>query len=59
MSAWPHPAVKHGLLVEQAGWTAEDLRTVTVNAVKSAFIPFDERRALIEDVVLPGYEAAL
>jgi adenosine deaminase len=47
------------LLVEEAGWTAEDLRTVTVNAVKSAFIPFDERRALIEDVVLPGYEAAL
>jgi adenosine deaminase len=47
------------LLVEQAGWTVEDLRTVTVNALKSAFIPFDERRALIEDVVLPGYEAAL
>ncbi|MET9038624.1 adenosine deaminase [Streptomyces mirabilis] len=43
------------LLVEEAGWTVEDLRTVTVNAVKSAFIPFDERRALIEDVVLPGY----
>ncbi|MET8244438.1 adenosine deaminase [Streptomyces sp. NPDC005202] len=47
------------LLVEEAGWTVEDLRTVTVNAVKSAFIPFDERKALIEDVVLPGYEAAL
>jgi adenosine deaminase len=47
------------LLVEQAGWTVEDLRTVTVNAVQSAFVPFDERRALIEDVVLPGYEAAL
>ncbi|MGW1589725.1 adenosine deaminase [Streptomyces sp. NPDC002386] len=47
------------LLVEEAGWTVEDLRTVTVNAVKSAFIPFDERRALIEDVVLPGYAAAL
>lgn len=43
------------LLVEQAGWTLEDLRTVTVNALKSAFIPFDERKALIEDVVLPGY----
>jgi adenosine deaminase len=43
------------LLVEQAGWGLEDLRTVTVNAVKSAFIPFDERKALIEDVVLPGY----
>ncbi|MEU1462989.1 adenosine deaminase [Streptomyces sp. NPDC005706] len=47
------------LLVEEAGWTVEDLRTVTVNAVKSAFIPFDERRALLEDVVLPGYAAAL
>jgi len=43
------------LLVEQAGWTVEDLRTVTVNALKSAFIPFDERKALIDDVVLPGY----
>ncbi|WP_037853926.1 adenosine deaminase [Streptomyces sp. NRRL S-340] len=47
------------LLVEEAGWSVEDLRTVTVNAVKSAFIPFDERRALIEDVVLPGYACAL
>ncbi len=48
-----------GLLVEEAGWTAEDLRTVTVNAVKSAFIPFDERKALIEDVILPGYAPVL
>ncbi|MGW6887925.1 adenosine deaminase [Streptomyces chartreusis] len=47
------------LLVEEAGWTVEDLRTVTLNALKSAFIPFDERNALIEDVVLPGYAAAL
>ncbi|GGV81834.1 adenosine deaminase 2 [Streptomyces griseoloalbus] len=47
------------LLVEQAGWTVEDLRTVTVNAVKSAFLPFDERTALLRDVVLPGYASAL
>jgi adenosine deaminase len=47
------------LLVEHAGWTVEDLRTVTVNALKSAFIPYDERKALIEDVVLPGYASAL
>lgn len=47
------------LLVEEAGWTVEDLRTVTVNALKSAFIPYDERKALIEDVVLPGYTSAL
>ncbi|WP_405969860.1 adenosine deaminase [Streptomyces sp. NBC_00988] len=47
------------LLIEQAGWSVEDLRTVTVNALKSAFIPYDERKALIEDVVLPGYASAL
>ncbi|MFG2276473.1 adenosine deaminase [Streptomyces chartreusis] len=47
------------LLVDEADWTVEDLRTVTLNALKSAFIPFDERNALIEDVVLPGYAAAL
>ncbi|MCX2924025.1 adenosine deaminase [Streptomyces sp. NEAU-W12] len=45
------------LLVEQAGWTVEDLRAVTVNAVKSAFLPFDERNALLRDVVLPGYDS--
>ncbi|GGM07696.1 adenosine deaminase 2 [Streptomyces fumigatiscleroticus] len=47
------------LLVEQAGWTVEDLRTVTVNALRSAFLPYDERKALIEDVVLPGYRSVL
>ncbi len=43
------------LLVEQAGWTVADLRWVTVNAMKSAFIPFDERLALIEEVIKPAY----
>ncbi|WP_405466812.1 adenosine deaminase [Streptomyces jietaisiensis] len=47
------------LLVREAGWTAADLRTVTVNALESAFLPYAERRALIEDVVLPGYAAVL
>ncbi|GAB3237996.1 adenosine deaminase [Kineosporia babensis] len=42
-------------LVQQGGWTLEDLRWVTINALKSAFIPFDERLALIEGVVKPGY----
>ena len=45
------------LLVEEAGWSLADLRWVTINALKSAFIPFDERLALIEDVVKPGYAA--
>lgn len=45
------------LLVEEAGWTMADLRWVTINAMKSAFLPFDERLALIEHVVKPGYAA--
>ncbi len=45
------------LLVDELGWTVEDLRWVTVNAMKSAFIPFDERLALIDGVIKPGYAA--
>ena len=45
------------LLVDELGWTIEDLRWVTVNAMKSAFIPFDERLAIIDDVIKPGYAA--
>ena len=45
------------LLVDEAGWTIEDLRWATINAMKSAFIPFDERLAIIERVVKPGYAA--
>jgi len=45
------------LLVDELGWTTEDLRWVTVNAMKSAFLPFDERLAFIEDVIKPGYAA--
>ena len=48
-----------GLLVGEAGWTLEDLRWVTINAMKSAFIPFDERLAIIEQVVKPGYARLL
>lgn len=44
------------LLVDHLGWGVDDLRRVTLNAVKSAFIPFDERLALIEDVIRPGYD---
>ncbi|WP_404352768.1 adenosine deaminase [Phycicoccus jejuensis] len=45
------------LLVDEAGWTLEDLRWVTINALKSSFLPFDERLELIEHVVKPGYAA--
>lgn len=44
------------LLVDRAGWTLRDLRRVTVNAMKSAFLPFDERLQIIEDVLKPAYD---
>jgi adenosine deaminase len=44
-------------LVDAFGYTLEDLRWFTINATKSAFLPFDERLALIDGVVKPGYAA--
>ena len=42
-------------LVRTFNWTLTDLQRVTVNAMKSAFIPFEERLRIIEDVVKPGF----
>ena len=42
-------------LVEAFDWTFQDLQRVTINALKSAFIPFEERLAIIENVVKPAY----
>ncbi len=44
-------------LVEAFGYTLDDLRWFSINAMKSAFLPFDERLALIDEVVKPGYAA--
>jgi adenosine deaminase len=44
-------------LVDAFGYGLDDLRWFTINAMKSAFLPFDERLAIIEDVVKPGYAA--
>jgi adenosine deaminase len=48
-----------GLLVQDAGWTMDDLRWVTINAMKSAFIPFDERLAIIDEIIKPAYAKLL
>ena len=48
-----------GLLAEAFGYGLADLQWFTVNAMKSAFIPFDERLALIDDVIKPGYAELL
>ncbi|MEU9174633.1 adenosine deaminase [Streptomyces sp. NPDC048420] len=42
-------------LVDAFGYTLDDLQWFSVNAMKSAFIPFDERLAMINDVIKPGY----
>ncbi|MEV7278431.1 adenosine deaminase [Streptomyces sp. NPDC093111] len=42
-------------LVEAFDYTLDDMQWFTVNAMKSAFIPFDERLAMINDVIKPGY----
>lgn len=42
-------------LVNAFGYTLDDMQWFTVNAMKSAFIPFDERLAMINDVIKPGY----
>lgn len=44
-------------LCEAFGYTLADLRWFTINAMKSAFLPFDERLAIINDVIKPGYAA--
>ena len=44
-------------LAEAFDYSLEDFRWFTVNAMKSAFIAFDERLALIDDVIKPGYAA--
>ena len=44
-------------LVEAFDYTLADLRWFTINAMKSAFLPFDERLAIIDDVIKPGYAA--
>ena len=44
-------------LAEAFGYDLRDFQWFTVNAMKSAFIPFDERLALIDDVIKPGYAA--
>lgn len=45
------------LLAEAFGYDLADFEWFTVNALKSAFVPFDQRLALINDVVKPGYAA--
>lgn len=46
-------------LVAAFGYGWSDLQRFTINAMKSAFLHFDERLALIDDVIKPGYAVLL
>jgi len=47
------------LLSDAFGYDWTDLQWFTINAMKSAFIPFDERLAIINGVIKPGYAALM
>jgi adenosine deaminase len=44
-------------LVKACDWNFLDLQRVTINALKSAFIPFEERLLIIDEIVKPAYAA--
>ncbi|BBZ24138.1 adenosine deaminase [Mycolicibacter hiberniae] len=47
------------VLAETFGYGWADLQRFTVNAMKSAFIPFDQRVQIIEEVIKPRYAALI
>jgi adenosine deaminase len=44
-------------LVRAFGYGWDDLRWLTINAMKSAFWPFDQRLRIIEEIIKPGFAA--
>ncbi|ORV49269.1 adenosine deaminase [Mycolicibacter engbaekii] len=47
------------VLADTFGYGWADLQRFTVNAMKSAFIPFDQRVQIIEEVIKPRYAALI
>jgi len=41
--------------VKAFGWDFAELQRLTINAMKSAFIPYPERLRIIEEIIKPGY----
>jgi adenosine deaminase len=46
-------------LCDAFGYDLADLRWFTINAMKSAFLPFDQRLAIIDQIIKPGYAALM
>ena len=55
----PHSAryrlVVFAKLVDAFGWGWNEIRWATINGMKSAFLPFDQRLHLINEVIKPWY----
>ncbi len=47
------------LLCDAFGWGWSELQWFTINAMKSSFIPFDERLTIINEVIKPAYAKLL
>ena len=41
--------------VKAFNWNFTELQRVTINGMKSAFIPYPERLKIIEEIIKPGY----
>ncbi len=46
---------EHQLLCEAFGWGLDKVEWLTVNAMKSAFLPYDERYRMIMETIKPWY----
>ena len=53
------PSTEMTALVDAFGYDWADLQWFTINAMKSAFIGFDERLAITNDIIKPGYAALI
>ena len=42
-------------MVDEFGFNWSDIQWLTINAMKSAFIPFDERLEIINKIIKPAY----
>jgi adenosine deaminase len=41
--------------VKAFNWDFAELQRITINAMKSAFIPYQERLQIIDTIIKPGY----
>lgn len=46
------------LLVEAFRWDLDDIEACTVNAMRAAFLPHDQRESFVREVIVPAYAAA-